>query len=108
MRSHTIAGCPANALNEYKTDYYKCTRRQRFVMNEGDPHFEERDKALAEKMKNKANQHPLEWSSELIAHTDYGSTCCGICLKECVIGIGSAKKRLSYPGITDHFPEDWK
>jgi epoxyqueuosine reductase len=89
-----IESCPAKALSEYKTDYYKCSRRQRFVLHEGDPNFEERDMAFAEKMKNKARQHPLEWSSELIAHTDYGSTCCGICLRECVIGIQSAKKRL--------------
>lgn len=93
-KCQSIEKCPAKALTEYKTDYYRCSRRQRYVLDEGDADFEQRDRAFAERMRNKARQHPLEWSSELIAHTDYGSTSCGICLRECIIGVQSAKKRL--------------
>ena len=93
-RCPPIERCPVKALGEYTTDYYKCSRRQRFVFDESDPDSERKDKQFAQNMRDKANQHPLEWSSELLAHTNYGSTCCGICLRECVIGVQSAKKRL--------------
>ncbi|MGI5970925.1 MAG: hypothetical protein ACOX7P_04275 [Oscillospiraceae bacterium] len=89
-----VEACPAKALGDRTTDYYKCARRQRFVMDENDPNFIARDKAFYERTLAKKNQHPLEWSSELIAHTDYGSTSCGICLRECVLGKQSAKRRL--------------
>lgn len=89
-----IEKCPAKALSEYKTDHYKCVRRQENVMDESHPDFERRDREFAQIFINKANQHPLESSSALLGHTDYGATCCGICMRECATGIISAKKRL--------------
>jgi len=89
-----IERCPSKALSEYTTDHYKCVRSQEIVMDESAPDFERRDREFTQTFINKANQHPLESSAALLGHTDYGATCCGICLKECAIGIISAKKRL--------------
>jgi len=86
--------CPSKALSEYTTDHYKCVRSQEIVMDESDPDFERRDREFAQRFIDKANQHPLESSAALLGHTDYGATCCGVCLRECVIGVISAKKRL--------------